>query len=112
LGDILPAGAGLVRWDDVPETEPYPGIRARRLDTAHATVVRYEFRPGAAYPLHAHHEEQLVQVLDGRIELQVGEATLALAAGDLAHVPGDLPHGARCAGDRAVFLNIAVPRRP
>lgn len=102
---------GLVDWATVAESEPYAGVRARRLDTGRATVVRYEFGPDAVYPRHEHGEEQLVHVVSGAIELELGATTLSLAAGDLVHVPSGVPHGARAREAGAVFLNVVVPRR-
>jgi quercetin dioxygenase-like cupin family protein len=106
-GDI----GGLVDWALVADSEPHTGVRARRVDTAGTTLVRYEFQPGAAYPRHQHLEEQLVHVLSGSIELDLGGETFALAAGDLVHVAGGVPHGARGGEGGAVFLNVVVPRR-
>jgi quercetin dioxygenase-like cupin family protein len=109
---LLARVAGPVSWDDLPEAEPHPGVHARRFDTEHATVVRYELAPGAEYPLHRHPEEQLVQVLVGNLDFQLGDSTLRLAEGDLVHVAGDVRHGARCRGpDTTVFLNVVIPRR-
>jgi quercetin dioxygenase-like cupin family protein len=102
-----------VDWQRFPASDPYPGVSARRADTAHATVVRYELAPGAQYPLHSHPEEQLVHVLAGRVAFRLGDGEVELEQGDLVYLPGDLAHGARGAGpETATFLNIVVPRRP
>lgn len=103
---------GFVDWASVAESEPHAGVRAQRVDTAGMTLVRYVFQPGAAYPRHQHPEEQLVHVLSGTLQLELGGETLALAAGDLVHVAGGVPHGARGGATGAVFLNLVVPRRP
>jgi quercetin dioxygenase-like cupin family protein len=102
----------MIRWEELPAAEPHAGVRARRFDTQHATVVRYEFDPGARYPLHDHPEEQLVQIVSGQVDLRLGTSTLELGAGDLVHVPGGITHGVHCRGpEPAVFLNIVMPRR-
>jgi quercetin dioxygenase-like cupin family protein len=109
--NISADNGGLVDWAAVAESEPYADVRARRFDTGQATVVRYEFGPDAVYPWHEHGEEQLVHVLSGAIELELGATTLSLTAGDLVHVPGGVPHGARAREAGAIFLNVVVPRR-
>jgi quercetin dioxygenase-like cupin family protein len=102
-----------VDWEAVPPVEPYPGVSARRFDTAHATVVRYQLAQGAQYPLHDHPEEQLVHVIEGSVAFSLGDREVVLSASDLVHVPGDVPHGARGLGPgTATFLNIVIPRRP
>jgi quercetin dioxygenase-like cupin family protein len=105
--------AGVVDWERLLAHEPYPGVLARRFDTVHATIVRYELAPDARYPLHDHPEEQLVHHLGGRLALRLGGRELVLAQCDLVHVPANLPHAARNIGpDTAIFLNIVIPRRP
>ena len=101
-----------VDWNQLAPFEPYPGMRGRRFDTAHATVIRYELDPGASHPIHSHAEEQLVHIIDGEIDFTVGGRVLRLGAGQMVHVPAHVPHGATGAGQRpAVFLNIVMPPR-
>ncbi|MGH3300025.1 MAG: helix-turn-helix domain-containing protein [Trebonia sp.] len=51
--------------------------------------------PGEAHSTEAHAAgtRELLLVLDGQVELTVGQHTEVLAAGDSASFPGDLPHG-------------------
>ena len=105
-------GPRLVEWEELAGSEPYPGVTARRFDAEHASVIRYELAPGASYPIHSHPEEQLVLLLAGEVEFHAAGAAVTLREGDLYHVPGHVPHGARATGSgTAVFLNIVAPRR-
>ena len=51
--------------------------------------------PGESHssPAHAAGTRELLLVLDGQIQLRVGQHAEALAAGDSASFAGDLPHG-------------------
>lgn len=101
-----------IDWHKLEPTSPYAGIQLRRFNTEHATVVRYEFQPGATYPLHHHLEEQLIYVVRGSVNFQLGDQVITLGPDDMLHVPSNIPHGATAAGtEEAVFLNIAMPRR-
>jgi len=64
----------------------------------------------ASEGLIAHAGEEFGYVLDGRIELQVGEATYELSAGDTFHFKSEQPHGYRNISDApAQILWINTP---
>jgi quercetin dioxygenase-like cupin family protein len=98
-------------FDELPESEPYDGLRRRTFDSVHATVNEYRFEPGAHFPLHTHPEEQLTFVTEGEIELTAGDEVTRLARGDWAVVDGDVPHGIRALDGGAAILAIVIPRR-
>ncbi|REJ36520.1 MAG: hypothetical protein DIU82_04165 [Bacillota bacterium] len=98
-------------WAALAEDSPYPGVRRRRFDGGQFTAVRYEFAPGARFPLHHHPEEQLVIVETGDLILQNGDETARLRAGDAAWTPSGVPHGITAGPAGAAFVNIVVPRR-
>ena len=62
-------------------------------------------------PLHVHPGfDETFLVVDGRLEIRVGEESAELAPGAVAHVSGDLPHTfSNPSGDRARFLLICSP---
>ncbi len=62
-------------------------------------------------PLHVHPGfDETFLVVDGRLEIRVGEESAELAPGAVAHVSGDLPHTfSNPSGDRARFLLISSP---
>ena len=58
--------------------------------------------PGDTIPLHVHDEaDQLLYVVDGELEVTVGEATFAARGGDLVSKPHGVPHGFANVGDRS-----------
>lgn len=100
-----------VDWETVPPSQPHPGVVAWRVDLEGATVVRYEFAPGASFPLHAHDEEQVLLVVEGRVEMREGDGVLKLFPGGAAVTPAGVPHGLVAPSTRAVVVNVIVPRR-
>ena len=100
--DLHPAGSGAAAWV-APANEGdarwWFGVRAtvkadaKRTD-GQLTVVEIEAPPNVAAPLHVHHrEDEGFWILDGSIELHVGDApALELAVGDLAWGPRGIPH--------------------
>lgn len=60
---------------------------------------RVEVGPGVALPLHSHHGEEVVYVIEGIWEFQLeGQGVQKLKAGDVAFVPTGVRHQARNVG--------------
>jgi quercetin dioxygenase-like cupin family protein len=61
--------------------------------------VRVAVDPGVALPMHSHHGEEIVYVLEGAWEFQLeGKNVLTLKAGDVAFVPTGVKHWAKNVG--------------
>lgn len=101
---------GLISWDRITATSPHEGVRSRRLDSDHLTIIRYELAGGARYPLHRHEQEQFLQGVSGEVGFTVGESTIVVRSGDLVRVPPGIPHRATSRGP-SVFFSISPKRR-
>ena len=55
--------------------EIFPGIRARLVHSDRVTHSWVEIDEGASFPEHHHPHEQIVSVLDGRVSLQMSQAS-------------------------------------
>ena len=95
----------VVTWDEVEADEVYPGIFRQQLTGAQGTVVRYVYRPGSTFPVHQHPEEQITVVHLGEIEFTVAGEAVVLRAGQVAVIPGNVPHGARVRGGDMVVAD-------
>jgi len=61
--------------------------------------VRVAVDPGVALPMHSHHGEEMVYVLEGAWEFQLeGKGVQMLKAGDVAFVPTGVKHWAKNVG--------------
>jgi quercetin dioxygenase-like cupin family protein len=61
--------------------------------------MRVEVDAGVALPMHSHHGEEIVYVLEGTWEFQLeGQGAQALKAGDVAFVPAGVKHWAKNVG--------------
>jgi quercetin dioxygenase-like cupin family protein len=64
-----------------------------------AIQVLVELDPGVAFPRHSHPGEEIIYVLEGTLEYQVGdEPAVTLAAGEVLFVPAGAIHTARNVG--------------
>jgi quercetin dioxygenase-like cupin family protein len=100
-----------VTLDDVEYLVPMPGQKCRPLlgEQMLANVVYFE--PHAVAPVHSHLEEQIVVVLDGEFEYEVGGRVQVMRKGDVALIPPWVPHGARVGDLACVELEIFTPPR-
>jgi quercetin dioxygenase-like cupin family protein len=90
-------------------TEVRPGIFGATEDTAQLTVTVYRYEPGCAWETHAHPEDQVTFVAEGgTVDFVVDGEPRPLAAGELAIIPGGVPHSASVPadGETVVTLNV------
>lgn len=56
-------------------------------------LFEFEFDPESGNRLHVHqHEDEIVHVLEGAIEIRVGDQKLQATAGSVTHLPKRIPH--------------------
>jgi quercetin dioxygenase-like cupin family protein len=67
-----------------------------------SAVVYFEIAPGDRLPLHTDSAEEILYIVSGELEAQVGDERGRLTAGDLAVIPAMVPHGAVNTGDEIV----------
>ncbi|HEX5166115.1 MAG TPA: cupin domain-containing protein [Thermomicrobiales bacterium] len=97
--------AQVIDWTGIEASEPFPGIVRQALVTATSTIVRYTYHPGCVFPVHQHPEEQLTLVHSGEIEFEVADEPVILRAGQIAVIPGGVPHGARVTASEVVITD-------
>ena len=59
---------------------------------------RVDFAPGASFPRHKHPGEEIIYVLSGTLEYEIGGKWVTLKAGDVLFVPSETVHAARNVG--------------
>ena len=95
---------------DMEPRELAPGFRARFIHTEHTSHAYWEIDPNMPLPEHSHPHEQIVNVLEGTIELKVAGESHVLNAGEVLHIPGGVPHSA-VAHTPCKLLDVVSPVR-
>lgn len=73
------------------------------------TLIEEENVPGTMIPMHVHeHEDEVFKVLEGQMELTVGDQTTVLSAGDLAFGPRGVPHSWKIVGEQKARVILSV----
>jgi len=105
-------GARRVRWDDL-ERERVTDTIDRRLITGERTMLAHVYlQQGAVVPTHAHENEQFTYILEGGLRFWLGEdaEVVDVMAGEVLHIPSNVPHKAEALED-TVDLDVFTPPR-
>lgn len=97
--------------NDHPEIELAPGARARTPYGERVMLSRLELDEGSVVPLHQHPHEQAGMLLEGEMELTIGDETRLCRPGDMFIIPGGVLHRARTVKGPALVLDIFSPPR-
>jgi len=62
--------------------------------------VRVDFDPGYVAPMHTHPGEEIVYVIEGTLEYEIGGKKSRVKAGDVLFVPAGTPHTAKNVGSK------------
>ena len=101
------------RWDDMP-VEEVNELLGRRLVTGDRMMLAHVYlKKGCVVPKHHHENEQFTYILDGALKFFIGEdgtTEVVVRAGEVLHIPSNLPHEAHALED-TLDLDIFCPPR-
>src|SRR3954468_9096754 len=102
------------RWDDLPKEALNP-LLGRRLVTGDRLMLAHVYmEEGCIVPQHAHDNEQLTYILEGKLRFWLGEdksEVVDVAAGAVLHLPSNLPHEAEALEDTLDMDVFSPPRQ-
>ncbi len=90
---------GLVNLNELPELEIAEGILMRAVTAQSMTVAHVRLSAGALLPEHSHINEQVVNVVDGELELTVDGRSYSLTPGKVMVLPPNVVHSGRAVTD-------------
>ena len=103
----------LFRWNDLPK-ERVTDQLSRRLVTGERMMLAHVYLDkGCIVPKHSHENEQLTYILEGALRFWIGEdgsEQLVLRAGEVLHIPSNVPHKAEALED-TLDLDVFSPPR-
>lgn len=103
----------LYRWEDMPR-EPVTDQIARRMVTGQRVMLAHVYLDkGSIVPRHSHENEQVTYILSGALRFWIGEdegQEIVVRAGEVLHIPANLPHKAEALED-TLDLDVFSPPR-
>lgn len=102
--------AQVIDWDREEFVEARPGIFGATVHTPQLTAILYHYWPGSSWEEHCHPQDQVTSVIEGAVDFVVDGRPVRLTAGQLATIPGGVPHSATVPDSGAVTLNVLTSR--
>lgn len=102
------------RWSELTEDAPMPLLTRKRVIGNQAMISRVALAKGCDVPSHSHANEQFAVLLSGTMRFGLGEPhtvqhrEITLHAGEVLHLPSNLPHSAHAIED-SLILDIFSP---
>jgi quercetin dioxygenase-like cupin family protein len=101
------------RWKDLPREELNPLIGRRLITCGQMMIAHVYLAQGAVVPKHAHHNEQITYITEGRLRFWIGDdesEVIDVAAGEVLTIPPHVPHKAE-ALEETLDVDIFAPPR-
>ena len=101
------------RWEDLPKEQLKPDLGRRLILTERLMLAHVYLEKGCVVPKHSHENEQLTYILEGLLRFSLGDdesEVVDVAAGEVLHIPSNLPHKAE-AIETTLDVDIFCPPR-
>ena len=110
----MTASATHYKWDEMPK-EKVTDMLERRLITGDRMMLAHVYlKKGCVVPKHSHENEQLTYILEGALLFKLGEdqdEEVTVRAGEVLHIPSNLPHQALALEDTLDVDIFSPPRQ-
>ena len=100
-----------INIQDIEPLEAVPGCRMRPPFGENLMLSYLEMDEGAVVPLHDHPHEQGGILLEGRVELTIGDEVRVCEVGEMFLIPPNTPHKAVAIGGPARVFDVFSPVR-
>ena len=101
------------RWEAMPR-EKVSAMLDRRLITGDRIMLAHVYlKKGCVVPKHSHENEQFTYILEGALRFWIGEGEkeeVVVRAGEVLHIPSNLPHKAEALEDTLDVDVFSPPR--
>ncbi len=101
------------RWDDMPKERVSPTLERRLITGERMMLAHVYLAKGCVVPRHAHENEQFTYILEGALKFWIGEdeaEVLTVRAGEVLHIPSNVPHKAEALEDTLDVDVFSPPR--
>ena len=96
---------------DIPSVALRDGVTAQFVTGGRIMLSFVRLAPGGVVELHTHPHEQCGYVLEGSLQMTIGDETREIHPGNAYTIPGGVPHMAVGGPDGGLALDIFSPVR-
>ncbi|MEJ2217936.1 MAG: cupin domain-containing protein [Gemmatimonadota bacterium] len=101
------------RWSDLPRERVTDAVHRKVIGGERMMLAHVYLDKGCVVPKHAHENEQISYILEGALHFWLGEdesEEVVVRAGEVLHIPSNLPHKAEALED-TVDVDVFSPPR-
>jgi quercetin dioxygenase-like cupin family protein len=101
------------RWADIAREQVSPMLDRKLITGDRMMIAQVFLKKGCIVPKHSHANEQITYILEGGLRFWIGEdesQVIDVMAGDVLHIPSNVPHKAEALED-TVDVDIFDPPR-
>jgi quercetin dioxygenase-like cupin family protein len=102
------------RWENLPREALKPDLGRRLISGERVMLAQVYLQKGCVVPKHSHDNEQLTWILEGTLRLWLGEdgaeEMFDVHAGEVLHIPSNIPHRAEALEDTLDVDVFSPPR--
>ncbi|MDQ3995655.1 MAG: cupin domain-containing protein [Gemmatimonadota bacterium] len=92
----------LYRWEQMPRETVSPMLDRRLITGDRMMLAHVYLKKGCIVPKHSHENEQFTYILEGALRFWIGDdggEELVVRAGEVLHIPSNVPHKAEALED-------------
>ena len=104
----------LFTWEDMPRERVTDALSRRLITGERMMLAQVYLEKGCIVPRHSHENEQLTYILEGSLRFWIGEdgeEELVIRAGQVLHIPSNVPHMAEALEDTLDVDVFSPPRQ-
>jgi len=96
--------------DEIETRELRPGFFGKFIHGDKSTLTIWNIKKGSVLNTHHHVHEQITYVIEGTLEMKIGEETLTFTAGNTHVIPSNVPHSVIAITDCRVIDSFSPAR--
>jgi quercetin dioxygenase-like cupin family protein len=103
------------RWQELPQDRPMELLARRRIIGEKIMISQVALQKGCKVPTHSHENEQFACIISGELRFGIGAEgspdryTVTVKAGEVMHLPSNVPHSADAVVDTLVMDLFSPP---
>src|SRR5579871_2065761 len=97
-------------WSAIPVEQMTPQVTRQVIHGSSITIARIGLARGGMVPTHAHVNEQLLNMISGRLKVVIDGSEMVLEGGQTLVIPPNIPHSVEALED-TVAVDVFSPRR-
>ena len=101
------------RWEEMPREKVSPMLDRRLITGDRMMLAHVYLKKGCVVPKHSHENEQLTYILEGALHFWIGDdggEEVVVRAGEVLHIPSNVPHKAEALEDTLDVDVFSPPR--